>query len=346
MSPLEQELARQRARLLEIEQAHVAAILRAYQAVASRLAHDLDALTREIEDARSHGVEVRPGWLFAQTRFHTLLADLAEHTDAFLAAAARTVTRAQREAVQQAFEDGRRLARLALGPASHGVLLRVAGAWDRLATDALDVLIGRAQDGTSLAQLLYEIAPLAPERVRDALAYGVAAGKNPRLIAREVYAASEITVNRALVIARTETIHAHREGVDETWRQTGIVQQWRWSCAKDLRTCPACWAQDGSLHPLNDPMASHPCCRCARLPATPSWADLGFHGIPDRRPTVTTGPQAFRRLSQADKLAILGRAKLEAYNAGLITLEDLVQHTHSPRWGRGSRVASLAEALA
>ncbi len=51
-------------------------------------------------------------------------------------------------------------------------------------------------------------------------------------------------------------------------------------------------------------------------------------------------------MSEADQLAVLGRAKLDAYNDGLITLADLVKPTSSRRWGPGVRVASLAEALA
>lgn len=346
MSPLEQALAEQRARQRTLERQQTATILAAYRAVAARLAADLDDLLAQIEQARKQGIEVRPGWLFAQARFHRLIADLEEHTARFLTEAARTVTDGQRKAVQEAFDDGRRLARLALGTAPKPVLLRLTGSWERMPTAALDRLIGRAQDGSALDQLVRKLAPVGPERVRNALAYGVAAGRNPRTIAREVQGHARITASRALVIARTEIIHAHREAVDETWRQTGIVQQWQWNSAKDARTCPVCWAQDGTRHPLDLPMRSHPQCRCARVPLTPSWAELGFDGIPDGRPRLADGATVFARLPEGDKLAILGRAKLDAYNAGLITLQDLVKPTYSPRWGHGARVASLAEALA
>ena len=346
MTPIEQEIARQRARLLAIERKQTAEITRAYGVVAARLIRDLRGLSEQIEQARERGAEVRPGWLFAQDRFRRLLADLREHTALFLERSARTVTATQRAAVQEAFDDGKRLARLALGPAPKDTVLRVTGAWDRMPTAALDTFIGRASDGTPLGDLMAEVAPLAPERVRDALAYGVATGRSPREMTREVQAASLVSRNRALVIARTEVISAHREAVTDTWQKTGIVQQWRWSCAKDTRTCAACWAQDGTTHPIDEPMGSHPCCRCARIPDTPSWAELGFAGIPDGRPRLPAGADVFAALPDEDKLVIIGRAKLEAYNRGEITLDDLVQHTHSDRWGRGIRVASLAEALA
>jgi SPP1 gp7 family putative phage head morphogenesis protein len=346
VSPIEQELARQRARLHAIEQKQTSEIIRAYSAVNARLAHHLDALTRDIENAQRAGTEVRPGWLFAQARYRQLIADLAEHTDAFIVKATGAVTLGQREAVQAAVDDGRRLARLALGPAPQGAVAAVTSTWDHLPTAALDRLIGRASDGGPLGALIRELAPLAPEKVRDTLAFGVAAGKNPRVIAREVHGAALITRHRALVIARTEIVGAHREASTETWRQTKVVKTWTWLCAKDRRTCASCWAQDGTEHPLDEVMATHPQCRCSKVPTTLSWADLGFPGIKDARPVIPTGPDAFEQLPDADKLAVLGRAKLDAYNNGDITLQDLVHPTRSPRWGNGSREATLREALA
>lgn len=346
MSPLEQAIAEQRARLLAIEQARTREIGAAYAAVAARLARNLAALMTKIEQTTARGTPVSPSWLFAQERYRRLLTDLTAHTDAFLTAAAKTVGAGQRIAVHDAFEDGRRLAKLALGTGPKAAVARIEGTWDRLPAPALDLLIGRASDGSPLGDLLREIAPLAPERVRDTLAYGVASGKNPRGIAREVQSAATVTRTRALVIARTEIVGAHREATTQTWKQTGIVERWRWSCAKDTRTCAACWAQDGTVHPVEEPMGSHPQCRCGRIPVTPSWAELGIAGIVDDRAEIPTGAEVFATLPEADKLAILGRAKLEAYNAGRITLADLVAHTHSERWGDGVRVASLAEALA
>jgi SPP1 gp7 family putative phage head morphogenesis protein len=346
VTPVEQELIRQRARLRAIEDAHVREIQRSYATVAARLARHLQALADLIDRETKRGVEVRPVWLFGQARYRTLIADLQAHTDRFLASTAVTVRSGQTAAVNLAFADGRRLAELALGPAPKTVLAQITGEWNRLPAAALDTWLGRATDGTALGDLLHELSPLAPRKVKDTLAFGVAAGKNPRVIAREVQQAARIAPSRALVIARTEIVQAHRQAVTETWRHTGIVQTWRWQCARDARTCPACWAMDGSEHPIDEPLQSHPQCRCGRIPNTRSWSDLGFPNIPDRRPAVTSGAQVFDQLDEADKLAVLGRARLDAYNAGRITLADLVRDTHSDRWGPGIRVATVQEALA
>jgi SPP1 gp7 family putative phage head morphogenesis protein len=346
MTPVEQELARQRARLHAIEARHVTEIRRSYATVAARLAHHLTQLTALIDRATARGVEVRPGWLFAQARYRTLIADLQQHTDQFLADTAATIATGQKEAVQDAFQDGRRLAKLALGPAPKDAIAHVTDGWNRLPAAALDTFIGRAQDGSALGDLLSELSPLAPRQVKDTLAFGVAAGKNPRVIAREVQQAAHIVPNRALVIARNEIVQAHRQAVDETWKATGVVRSWRWRCARDARTCAACWAMDDTEHPVDEPLGSHPQCRCGRIPVTVSWADLGLPGVPDRRPVLPSGPDAFAALSEADKLAVLGRARLDAYNNGEIGLSDMVQRTRSPRWGNGIRVKALAAGVA
>lgn len=345
MTPAEQALARQRARQRREEQARIGRILDAYSMVQQRLDHDLDLLTDQIQQAQDQGVEVRPGWLFAQARYRSLLGDLTERTHDFLQVAAAITREGQKTAVTDAVQDGRELARLALrGPKS--VVATVTARWDRLPAPAFEHLIGRAGDGTPLAHLFAEIAPLAPTEVRDALAFGVAAGRHPSVIARDVRKVANITPNRALTIARTEVIRSHREAVTKTWQQTGAVAGWVWRSARDTRTCPVCWALDGTEHEISEGMQSHPCCRCARIPRMRTWAEMGLLGLPERQPVTSTGPDVFARLSEADKLAILGRARLNAYNAGQITLADLVQPTHSDRWGPGVRLRALREALA
>ncbi len=118
-----------------------------------------------------------------------------------------------------------------------------------------------------------------------------------------------------------------------------VVKGWIWWAEPDA--CPVCSAEHGSEHTVDEILISHPCCRCTMVPQTLSWADLGFD-VPDGRPS-RGGPERFAGLSEERKLTILGRARLDAYNAGLITLQDLVRETHHPRWGPGKRTATLKE---
>jgi SPP1 gp7 family putative phage head morphogenesis protein len=84
---------------------------------------------------------------------------------------------------------------------------------------------------------------------------------------------------RALLIARTETIAASNAGQQLQWEQAvrdGLLrgtEQQRWSTARDERTCPICRPLDGVTVPLGAPFPSrngplkappaHPNCRCS-----------------------------------------------------------------------------------
>lgn len=343
MSPLEREIARQRKILRGIEDAAAATIVGTYQRVLARLGRNLAALTEQIVQAQASRVEVRPGWLFAQDRYRILIDDLERETLDFLISSLTTITGSQDDAVARAIEHGQRLVSRALGPAPAQVIAQVEARFDRLPAGALRYLVGRAQGGQPLGLLLADIGPRASQQVTDTLAYGVAAGKNPRVIAQEVRMVANVPLTRALTISRTEMLGAHRAASIETFQATTVVQTQVWHAQLDTRTCPVCWAMHGEEFPVGTPMESHPNCRCAWVPKTLSWADLGFPGIPDRQPDIPSGASQFAQLSEADRLAILGRARLDAYNAGTITLDDLVRRTTHPRYGGGRRVATVQE---
>lgn len=341
MTPLERQIASQRRALLRIEQNGARQIIATYRSVETRLKGNLDLLTREITEARANGIEVRPGWLFAQERYRTLLAELQHSTLDFLHQALTTIKGMQAAAIERAPGDAEKLILATLGPAPREAVRELQARFGKLPAEALRHMIGRASNGEPLGQLLSEIAPSAEEAVRNSLAYGVATGQTPRVIADDVIVQSGMSRTRALAIARTETLGAYRSITKERFMGSRIVQQWEWRAALDARTCPACAAMNGTKHPATEPLASHPNCRCSMSPLTPSWDELGFHGIPDNRPPSLTPEQRFDALPEADRLAILGHARLDAYNAGEITLADLVEDTHSDRWGDGRTAKSL-----
>lgn len=341
MTPLERAIARQRAALLKVEQDGAGQIIGAYRSVESRLKSNLDLLTREIAEARAAGIEVRPGWLFSRERYRQLMVELQHSTLDFLNTSLTVVTDMQRVAVGRAPEDAARLIIASLEPAPRPAIVKLRARFGKLPEGALRHLIGRATNGQPLHLLLSEIAPDSAKAVQDSLAYGVATGQNPRTIAQDVQIQSGMSRTRALAIARTETLGAYRGATKDRFLGSRVVQSWTWRAALDNRTCPACVAMNGTEHPITEQLASHPNCRCAMVPNTPSWAELGFSGIPDSRPPQLSPEQRFDALPEAERLAILGHARLDAYNAGTITLADMVQTTQSQRWGTGRQATTL-----
>jgi hypothetical protein len=111
-----------------------------------RLVANLARLARQIEEAHEAGVEVRPGWLFAQERYRHLLADLEQRTIDFAGRAAHPTRDGQVAVVALAREDlppGRRRR----GPAPASARRRLLETFARVPHNALRELVGYAGDG-------------------------------------------------------------------------------------------------------------------------------------------------------------------------------------------------------
>jgi SPP1 gp7 family putative phage head morphogenesis protein len=151
----------------------------------------------------------------------------------------------------------------------------VTVSWNRLPTEAIEQLVSRAYDGSPLSSLLDQIGPEAAAIVRQALLTGLAAGAGPRQIARIFQDAVDGGYKRALLIAKTETLNAYRSAALENYRANDdVVDEWEWSA--DSAACDICLAKDGTRYPLTAAFDEHPGGRCAPIPVTKSWADLGI----------------------------------------------------------------------
>ena len=346
MTRLERLVARLRRSLLATERKGLRDIIGGYGDVSKRLRLDLDELLAQIDNARQAGETPNVSWLVRQERYTILLTQLESALTTFAAQSADVTERLQRQAAIAAADDATALIKLAAGTAPPGGTAAISITFGTPPASVIDRIVGNAADGTPLGDLLGEIAGRGVREVRTALQTGVAAGHSPRDIARAVQRASGSSLARALTIARTESIRAYRDiTADQYKRSRSILEGWVWNAALDRRTCPACWAMHGQEFTVDETLDSHPNCRCAMIPKTKSWADLGFPGTPDSRPSTTGGPDLFSKLSGSDQAAILGPGKYQAYKDGQITLPDLVHRTDSPRWGPGRREATLREAL-
>lgn len=105
------------------------------------------------------------------------------------------------------------------------------------------------------------------------LADGLARGDSPRLVAlklREVM--DTTTLQRALTIARTETIRAHAEGQLVALKELGVKSlgvQVEWSTTGDAKVCSLCKPLQGLVVPIDKAsgmLPRHPNCRCAWKP--------------------------------------------------------------------------------
>lgn len=207
------------------------------------------------------------------------------------------------------------------------------------------------------ARVLASLGPDAAEAARRELVQGAILGQNPRKTARQMVAAADgLSKQRARTIARTETLRAFRAASLDRYRQHGdLLHGWTWHSALDRRTCAACWAMHGTVHPLDEAMAAHVNCRCRALPVP----DLGeeetkayLAALNGPKTKGGTGPQgggfrgtpgehAFTKLPEADKRTVLGPSRYRLYKARKATLQQMTGRADSPVWGSSVYVKPL-----
>lgn len=200
---------------------------------------------------------------------------------------------------------------------------------------ALDVITARTQ--SHIASTLWPLTNDALEAMRRTLVQGTALGSNPRAVASNmvgrVQGAFEGGLTRAVNIARTEMLDAYRATSQYAHAANGdVVAGWVWHAQGDKRTCPSCWAMHGKEFPLTLPGPwDHQQGRCARLPKTKSWRELGFDidepadDIPDLR-------ARFDGLPVATQQKIMGPGRLQLLRAGKVSWDDMPMERPSPAW--------------
>lgn len=229
-------------------------------------------------------------------------------------------------------------------PAAHQALAEAT--LQRADTEQIRQIIVRTQE-----QVTKALFPLPGDSfvvIRRALVRGVQQGANPRDVARQIVADVHVgygqALNRAMVIARTEMLDAHRAAAEvQHLTNADVLQGWQWVAALDHRTCPSCWAMHGTEHPLTEPgPLDHPQGRCTRLPLTKSWKTLGFEGR-EPKSLLPDASKAFARLPAAKQLQVMGPRRLAALNDGRASLGDMATRHSNIGWRDSYDTTRLAD---
>lgn len=193
-------------------------------------------------------------------------------------------------------------------------------AWSRVNPRSLAAIVRRSTE--QITALTWPLSAEASRAVRRELIRGEAAGSNPRDVARKMVRRVEGRFNgglpRATTIARTEMLDAHREAATRSrLANADVLTGWVWHAELSTRTCPACWAMDGTVHDVGEVgPAGHQNCRCTALPQAKSWTDLGFPDLDEPRSIKPNARTHFVSLPDADQRAILGPARWDAWRRG------------------------------
>lgn len=340
-----------RREMLARERRAASEMVRRYAEMWRRLEVQIRALTRTYYEAVAAGQATSPAWVWQLERAQALRAQVERELREFARFADGRITAEQWEAVTAAHRHNVELVVKQLQTTEAG-LARLGIGFNSLPKEAIGDLIGFMQNGSPLRELLDRLGAAASEQVQRELVTGLGLGLGPREIAARCRAAFGGNLNRALTVARTETMRAYREASTRDMQaNSDLVDGWIWMSGNDGRTCAACLAMHGTVHPLGARLDDHPNGRCSQIPHTVGWAALGqkygidMSGVPDSRVQVTPGTELFARMSSAEQLALLGPAKYAAYRDGKLSLTDLVGQAHSAAWGSHRYERSLAEIL-
>jgi len=330
-----------RAMLLKRERAAAMRLVNEYGTIYTRLQGQIDALSLEIGAMPNPS----PGKVRRMARYQALLAQIEAEMGRYGAWADTEIGIQSRLAIADGLTHAQQLT-LAGVPAA--LRPAIMAAWNQLPTEAVETLMGFLAPGAPLHEaLVKQLGPALAKSVGDKLLEGISLGFNPRKVAAIIRRELGQGLTWALRTARTAQLWAYREATRASYvANQDIVGSWIWHAELGPRTCMACIAQHGTEHPNTETLNDHYAGRCAMIPKTKTWAELGFPGIPDTNPQVQSGRDWFDGLPEAQQQAMFGNdAMYRAWQGGAIGWNDLVGTHSSPVYGDMIVLPSLKQML-
>ena len=322
---------------------YVDAVTRALVARWSQAWHEISAewelVVGEIVTARTAGEPLHPAQIAQLARTQRALVVTADRLTELVGEFETILDEPLREIVQRTADMTSQVV------ASQLPDLPAFQSFTRVDAAAMQQIIDRTM--TSIVSSAQPLAPDALDAVKASLIRAIPAGWSPEKAAREMLKRTRSSFNgglgRAMRIARTEMLDAHRAANHQQMRDDPAVASWLWWAELDGSTCPSCIAQHGTEHPLDeDGPKDHPNGRCTALPKTQSWADLGFPGLDepeDIRPTA----EDWIRDNPEDAIRALGPDRYQLLMDGRISLSDLSTLHQNDGWRDSYQATSLSD---
>lgn len=330
LSQLQRMIAAYRNAILTLDDAALLRLQNAYAPSRERLLSVIEALTGQI----SAGGKLTTTEAMELGRARELLRLIEVESGKLARLTGEMVPSSQAQAIAQALERARMLS-IAQGRDVRSAA-RVAARWTALNDRAVADLMGALSDGSPLSAWIERVVPDSVTTMRETLLDGVTRGINPEDLARRLAAATDLPLQRAMTLSRTEVLRSYRSATLASYaEQADILSGWQWSCAPS-GACVACIAKDGDVYPLTTMyFPAHPRCRCTALPVLKDDSLL---------PQIETAGDRFRSLPMDEQLKQIPMGARAEYQAGRLTLDDFVHERHDEEWGTSVQVASIAQA--
>jgi hypothetical protein len=181
--------------------------------------------------------------------------------------------------------------------------------------------------------------------IRDTMVEGILTGQGPRYVGELLATTFGAALTWSLMTARTSMLYAYREATIAGYRRNSdIVQGWIWHAQLGSpRTCLSCIAQHGTFHTLDETLNDHHNGRCAMVPETKRWADLGVDANDPQE--IQKGLDWFDALPADRQRQIMGPSMYDAWKDGRISTDDFSRDYHDSVYGMMKRTPSLRALL-
>jgi hypothetical protein len=326
--------------LLAMERQQAVRYVQAYGQIVQELQVMIEALTAELAL-----MEEPKAWKVARlARWRSLRAQIVSEIGRF---GAFVDTDLQAQISQQVALGLQHAQQMALAGIPEPMAAALRAEWNRLPAEAVLRMMGFLAPGSPLRDsLVKQLGEAVASQVERRLLLGIALGWNPRKIASAISRELGQGLAWALRTARTAQLWAYREANRASYvANSDIVGGWIWHAALDERTCMSCIAMHGTFHKPDEVLNDHHNGRCAMVPVTKTWEELGFKGLPDTRPQVGSGRDWFEDLSAAQQQGYMGGAMWDAWQAGKVDWDQLSAERDDPVYGLMRSMPSLKELL-
>jgi SPP1 gp7 family putative phage head morphogenesis protein len=184
------------------------------------------------------------------------------------------------------------------------------------------------------------------KEVMRTLSTGFLEGKSVDKISRAMVERINVSKDRAMMIARTETIRSYNQASIERYKSAGL-EQWRWITAMDERACDECMSYDNEIFDNGDSQPpAHPNCRCAVAPyidenltpspedSAPSDEQPSNEDLPGWEPPQPDPDKTVEPKQTESEMKISEEIVKENMQKNIIDFEDEIKKNNDWRMGK------------
>jgi hypothetical protein len=315
----------------------VASLLANYE----RIQHDLNIALDSLQAQMVEQESPTNAQLYRLDRFTLLLAQVRSEMEHLGQRIADHLPAVSRDAVRTAVDASEELVRLQSND------LNVTAAFGRMDPRTVERALSFVQPHSPLMTMLKgQYGQGWADVIASQYISGVALGWSPRRVVSTLRQTVDVAAPADLDrIVRTAQLYAYRATNSHVWQQSGVVESWVWSAdLSGANTCEACWAQNGSVHPVTEILQDHFRGRCAAVPQVSPSADFQADPL-----TIPTGEEVFSNYSEAKQREVADAggwgAKYRAWKDGAIDFSDMATKSADPIYGEMNTSQSLKALL-